>query len=64
MILCGGVRYHFNECPRYEIKQSVGDAPALEHWGMRNTPSLPLLLGLLCPGVVVLSMGKIELFAN
>ena len=37
----------------------------LELWGMRCTPSLPLLPGPLWPGVVapdrVLSMGQIEL---
>ena len=38
----------------------------LKLWGMRSNPSLPLLPGPLCPGVVapdrVLSMGQIELF--
>ena len=38
----------------------------LELWGMRSTPSLLSLSGLLWPGVVapdrVLSMGQIELF--
>ena len=37
----------------------------LELWVMQSTPSLPSLLGPLCPGVVapdrVLSMGQIEL---
>ena len=37
----------------------------LDLWGMQNTPSLPLLLGLLWPGVIspdsVLSIGQIEL---
>ena len=37
----------------------------LEIWGMQSTPSLPLLLGPLWPGMVVpdraLSMGEIEL---
>ena len=31
--------------PRYDIKQSDGEAPALEIWGMWSTPSLPLLPG-------------------
>ena len=34
-----------NERPRYDIKQSDGEAPTLENWGMRNIPSLPLLQG-------------------
>ena len=33
-----------NECPGYDTKQSDGEVPAvLEFWGMRSTPSLPLL---------------------
>ena len=48
-------------------KKSDGEAPViLELWGMWNIPSLPLLPGPLCLGVVapdrVLSMGQIELF--
>ena len=35
------------ECPRYGIKLSDGEAPALKIWGMWNTSSLPLLSGLL-----------------
>ena len=55
-----------NECPGYEIKQSHGEVPViLELWGMRSTPSLPSLLGLLWPRVVapdrVLCIGQIEL---
>ena len=34
-----------NECPRYDTKQSDGEAPILELWGMCNTPLLPLLTG-------------------
>ena len=35
-----------NECPVYDTKQSDGEVPALlELWGMRSTPSLPLLPG-------------------
>ena len=31
-----------NECPKYDIKQSDGEAPLkLELWGMCSTPSLP-----------------------
>ena len=33
------------ECPGYDIKQSDGEAPALEIWGMCSTSSLPLLPG-------------------
>ena len=42
-----------NECPGYDTKQSDGKVTAmLELWGMRSTPSLPLLPGPLLPGVV------------
>ena len=56
-----------NECPKYDTKQSDGETPVmLEFWGMQSTPSLPVLPGPLCSGVVapgrVLSMGQIELF--
>ena len=56
-----------NECPGYDTKQSDGKAQVmLKLWGVRSTPSLPLLLGSLWPGVVtpdrVLSIGQIELF--
>ena len=55
-----------NEYPEYDTKQSDGEVPVmLELWGMWSTPSLPLLPGPLCPGVVALdralSMGQIEL---
>ena len=51
-----------NECPGYDTKQSDGEFPVIPGlWGIRNTPSLPLLPGPLWPGVVapdrVLSMG-------
>ena len=51
-----------NESPGYDSEQSDGEAPVmLELWGMRSTPSLPLLLGPLWPGMVApdraLSMG-------
>ena len=37
----------------YDIKQPDGEVPVmLELWGMRSTPSLPLLPGPLWPGVV------------
>ena len=53
-----------NECPRFDIKQSHGEAPDLEIWGMRSTLSLPLLPGQLWPGVVttdrIISMGQLE----
>ena len=42
-----------NECPGYDTKQSDGKVPVmLELWGMRSTLSLPLLPGLLWPGMV------------
>ena len=34
-----------NDFPGYSTKQSNGDAPALEIWGMWSIPSLPLLPG-------------------
>ena len=41
------------DCPRYDTKQSDGEAPVmLELWGMRSTPLLPWLFGPLLPGVV------------
>ena len=51
-----------NENPRYDIKRSDGDVPVmLGLWGMQSTPSLTLLPGPLCPGMVApdrdLSMG-------
>ena len=49
-----------NECPGYNTKQSDEASVILELWGIRSTPSLPLLPGSLWPGVVasdrVLSM--------
>ena len=48
-----GLRSPTNECPGYDTKQSDGEVPMmLELWGMRGTPSLPLLLGQLWPGMV------------
>ena len=46
----------------YDTKQSDGEVQViLEIWGMRSTPSLPLLPGAICPGLVAphraLSMG-------
>ena len=51
-----------NECPGYDTKQSDGEVPVmLGPCGIRSTPSLPLLLGPLWPGMVApdraLSMG-------
>ena len=44
----------------YDTKQSDGEVPAvLELWGMRSTPSLPLLPGPLWPGVVAPDKGPI-----
>ena len=60
--LCRGVTPTPNECRVYNTKRSDGEAPVMrEHWGMRSTPSLPLLLGPLWLGMVTpyraLSMG-------
>ena len=59
--LCRGVRpppHH--ECPGHDTKQSDGEVPAmLELWGMRSTPSLPLLPVPLWPGVVAHDMVSI-----
>ena len=50
--------------PGYDIKQSDGEAEALEIWGMQSTLLLPLLPGPIWPrGVAfdrVLSMDQIE----
>ena len=57
-----------SKCPGYDTKQSDGEDPALEIWGMQSTLSLPLIPGPLCPEVVsldrVLSLSQIELFDN
>ena len=48
------------ECPVYDTKQSDSKVPViLELWGMQNTPSLPLLPGLLWPKVVAPDKGPI-----
>ena len=57
-----------HECPGYNTKQSDGEVPVmLGPGGMQSTPLLPLLPGLLWPGIVApdraLSMGWIELTA-
>ena len=54
------------ECSGYDIKQSDGEVLVmLELWGMRSTPSLPLLPGTLWPEMVAhyraLSKCEIEL---
>ena len=56
-----------NKWPRYDVKQSERKAQVmLELWGTQRTSSLPLLYGLLWPGVVaperVHSMVQIEMF--
>ena len=65
--LCKEVTPLPNEYPRYDIKQSDGEALVmLELWGMQSTPLLPLLPDTLWPGVVapdrVLSKGQIGQF--
>ena len=67
MHLCRGVWPSLtNKCSGYDIKQSDGEDPVQEIWGMWSTPLLPLLPGSLWPEMVgpdsVLSMGQIELF--
>ena len=64
---CFSVKGYDNskECPRYDSKQSEGEAPViLELWRIR-TSSLLSLLGPIWSGVVapdcILSMGQIEL---
>ena len=42
-----------DECPGYDTKPSDSEVPVLELWGMRITPSLPLLPGPFWPGVVI-----------
>ena len=60
LFLCRGVRPPSNECPGYDTKQSDGEIPAmLELWGMRGTPSLPLLPGPLLSGMVAPDKGPI-----
>ena len=44
-----GKPHSHNECPRYDIKPSDGEAATLEIWTMWSTPSLPFLPGLLLP---------------
>ena len=61
--LCIGVRHPRRvEYPIYETKKSDGEVQVMIGlWGMRSTPSLPLLPGPLWPGMVAfdraLSMG-------
>ena len=58
--LCRWVRPPANECPGYDTKQSDGEVPVmLGPWGIRSSPSLPLLPGPLCPGVVAPDKGPI-----
>ena len=46
-----------NKCPRYDTKQSDGEASVdLELWGMPSTPSLPSLPDPLKLGVVALEL--------
>ena len=46
-----------NECPAYDTKQSDGEVPMMQVlWGIRSTPSLPLLTGPLWPGMVAPDM--------
>ena len=54
------------KCPIYNSKQYDGEVPVMQEiWGIRITPSLPLLLSSLQRGVVahdrVLFIGQIEI---
>ena len=60
LLLRRGVRHPYNECPRYDTKQSDGEVPVmLRLWEMRSTASLPSLPGLLWPGLVAPDKGPI-----
>ena len=60
LLLCRGVRPPPNWCPGYDTKQSNGEVQAmLGLWGIRNTPSLPLLPGPLWLRVVAPDKGPI-----
>ena len=60
LLLCRGVRHPSDDCPGYDTKQSDVEVPVmLELWGIWSTPSLPLLPGLLWPGVVALDKSPI-----
>ena len=49
-----------NECPGFDTNQSDDEVPVmLKLWGMRSTPSLPLLPAPLWPGVVAPDKGPI-----
>ena len=52
--------------PRYDTKLHL--MMKLQFWGMWSTPSMPLLLGILSPGLVIpvmiQSMDQIDLFEN
>ena len=62
LLFCRGVRHPFNECPRYDTKQSDGDVPVmLELWGMWNIPLLPLLSGPLWLGIVAIGSNRTKL---
>ena len=49
---CRDVSPPSNDYAGYDVKLSDGDVTTLEIWKMLSTPSLPLLQGLLCNGVV------------
>ena len=58
-------RFHccwvYRQCPGYDAKQFDGEVTViLELWGMRSTPSLPLLPSPLRPGAVALDKGPIN----
>ena len=60
LLLFRGVRHSDNVCSGYDIKRSDCEVLVmLELWGERNTPSLPSLLGPLCPRVVAPDNGPI-----
>ena len=59
--VCREVRPHPPiRSPGYETKQSDSEVLVQELWGMWSTLSLPLLIGLLCSGEVVLEFGGMQ----
>ena len=63
---CRRIRSPPNECPRYDTKQSDGEASAIPDFGgIQITPSLPSLPSSIWPEELapdrILSMGQIKL---
>ena len=64
--LCRRIKHLPDGSPGYDAKQSDGEVPAQEFWGMWSTPSLALLPETLCIGVVAtdkfLLLDQMDLF--